>query len=221
MAYENYATVAWTNGTPITADRLQQMSINSDQIKEATDDNPKGIIKRKIGDSVTIAANTFNTDTTIIELKNEAGGANNSITLPANRFVKASFNFAGIVLGGAGGEDSIFEIKLIQGTESSAIYTWKVSPPINLFLNNASANAPSFGTLTLDDFETRSANPLNFGGGTYTHLFDSSTGLKEVDGTGIFKIAIERSAGPSTANLPSFIVSGPTHFWIEDVGGTA
>ena len=51
MAYENYATVAWTNGTPITADRLQQMSINSDQIKEATDDNPKGVIKRKIENS--------------------------------------------------------------------------------------------------------------------------------------------------------------------------
>jgi hypothetical protein len=198
------------------------MSINSDQIKEATDDNPKGVIKRKMGNSVTVAANTFNTDTTIIELKNEAGGANNSITLPANRFVKASFNFAGIVLGGAGGEDSIFEIKLIQGTENSAIYTWKVSPPINLFLNNASANAPSFGTLTLDDFETRSANPLNFGGGTYTHLFDTEgSGFKEVDGTGIFKIAIFRNAGASSANLPSFTVVGPMHFWIEDVGGTA
>ena len=217
MAYENYTTVAWTNGTPITADRLQQMSINTEQVKDATDDNPRGVIKRKIGDNVTVAATTFNTQTTIVELKNEAGAANNSITLPGNRFVKASFNFAGIGLGGSGGEDSTFVIRLIQGTENSAIYTWTVSPPVGVFLNNASANAPAFGTVAIGDFDTRSPQ---FGGGTYTHLFDSSTGLKEVDGTGIFKITIERDAGISTANLPAFTVFSP-HFWIEDAGGTA
>lgn len=215
MAYENYATVAWTNGTPITADRLQQMSINSDQIKEATDDNPKGVIKRKIENS-NATLSSIDINSTLIELKNEAGGANNSITLPANRFVKASFNFAGIAIANPGGEDSVFEIRLIQGTEESAIYTWYVSPPVNVYLDT-SGGSPTIP----DDFIARSANALYFGGGTYTHLFDSSTGLKEVDGTGIFKIAIFRNAGASSANLPSFTVVGPMHFWIEDVGGTA
>ena len=224
MAYENYATVAWTNGTPITADRLQQMSINSDQIKEATDDNPKGVIKRKLGSSVTVPGTTFDpVITTIIELKNEAGGANNSITLPANRFVKASFNFAGITLGGVGGEDTTFEIHLIQGTlDSGFIYKWYISPPVNVFLDNTSANAPSFGTLDIGDFTPRATYPLTFGGGTYTYLWDTGgSGFKEVDGTGIFKIGIVRNPGASSANLPSFTVVGETQFWIEDAGGTA
>lgn len=216
MAYENYATVAWTNGTPITGDRLQQMSINSDQIKDATDDNPKGVIKRKVDSTIAFAGTDNDANKTIIELKNETGGVNNSITLPANRFVKASFNFAGISISGVGGEDSVFELRLIQGTEESAIYTWYISPPVNVFLD-ASGGAPTIP----DDFAARSSNPMYFGGGTYSHIFDSSTGLRELDGTGIFKIAIYRNTGSSTANLPGFSVNGPTHFWIEDIGGTA
>ena len=215
MAYENYTTVAWTNGTPITGDRLQQMSINTEQVKDATDDNPRGVIKRKIQNS-DAAFSTSNVNETLIELKNEAGGANNSITLPGNRFVKASFNFPGIAIASPGGEDSVFEIRLIQGTEASAIYTWYASPPVNVYLDT-SGGAPTIP----DDFLARSNQPLYFGGGTYTHLFDSSTGLKESDGTGIFKIVIFRDSGASSANLPTFTVKGPMHFWIEDAGGTA
>jgi hypothetical protein len=45
MAYENYRYVSWASGTPITGERLSQMSNNIEQVKEATDDNPRGIIQ--------------------------------------------------------------------------------------------------------------------------------------------------------------------------------
>jgi hypothetical protein len=44
MAYENYYFVSWANGTPITGDRLNQMSINIEQVKDATSSSPKGIL---------------------------------------------------------------------------------------------------------------------------------------------------------------------------------
>ena len=56
MAYENYSQVSWTDGTPITGDRLQQMSTNTQQVKEATDDAPQGVKKIK---SVASASSTF------------------------------------------------------------------------------------------------------------------------------------------------------------------
>ena len=56
MAYENYSFVSWTTGTPITGDRLSQMSTNIEQVKDATDDKPQGILKFK---QISVNSNTF------------------------------------------------------------------------------------------------------------------------------------------------------------------
>ena len=86
MTYENYSFVFWTPATPITADRLSQMSTNTDQVKAATDDNPKGIIKLK---NVITTSNTWNTFGTfdLIALEDETGsnGPNNTISVGINR----------------------------------------------------------------------------------------------------------------------------------------
>ena len=63
MAYENYTFVSWTDGTPITGDRLAQMSTNIDQVKDATDDKPYGLLKFK-----TVTSTNEKYDSLLIEL---------------------------------------------------------------------------------------------------------------------------------------------------------
>ena len=39
--YTNYSIVSWSDTTPITSVRLNQMSVNIDQVKIVNDDKPK------------------------------------------------------------------------------------------------------------------------------------------------------------------------------------
>ena len=52
MAYETYSTVSWSDGTPISSDRLQQMSTNAEAIKDTTDGFGQGVLSYQ-----TISAN--------------------------------------------------------------------------------------------------------------------------------------------------------------------
>ena len=120
MAYENYSFVFWTPATPITADRLSQMSTNTDQVKAATDDNPKGLIKLKT-ETGTITANSYNADVLLIALEDEtaSNNPNNTISVAVNRYYKVSLSFPGITMLSPGGEDCTFLLSIKSGTANA------------------------------------------------------------------------------------------------------
>lgn len=217
MAYENYSFVFWTPATPITADRLSQMSTNTDQVKAATDDNPKGLIKLKtLGGTIT--ANSFGTDELLIALEDEAGsnGPNNTISVAVNRYYKVSLSFPGITISNPGGEDCTFLLSIKSGTAnaSSPIALWKITPPAYTFINNATA--PVIGNHTIKG----NGSPTKIGAGTYTKVLD--TGGTAISGQRIF-VTIQRQAGASNSFSNSFsIVSteANTQLYVEDIGGT-
>jgi hypothetical protein len=222
MAYENYTQVAWTPATPITADRLQQMSENTQQVKDATDDNPKGLVKiKEITTSITY--NTMNTYHEIINLKNEGGGnPDNSVALPASRYVKITLNFPGIRINQAGQEDSVFILRVSQGNPANTANTvclWKISQPIHTFLDASTTNPPT----TANNHQVRStSHPSYFGAGSYSIVTTTATGITGSDGSGVFNVEIYRDSGNSAANPSTFIIpcnESKMQLLAEDVGG--
>jgi hypothetical protein len=221
MTYENYSFVFWTPATPITADRLSQMSTNTDQVKAATDDNPKGIIKLK---NVTTTSNTFNTFSTsheLIALQDDTGsnGPNNTISVAVNRYYKVSLSFPGITILGAGGEDCTFLLSIKSGTANAPanISTWKFTPPTYTFIDNATLP----NNTNLIKIKTTNSFPTKIGAGTYTYVGD--TGGTAISGQRIFA-TITREIGSSNNNASSFnvvsSVDNPMQLYVEDVGGT-
>jgi hypothetical protein len=222
MAYENYTQVSWTPATPITADRLQQMSENTQQVKDATDDVPRGVIKLKeVTGSLTY--NSMNTYHEIVNLKNEgAGNPNNSVTLPASRYARITLNFPGIKISTPGQEDSVFMLKLTQGNISAApttLYTWRISQPIHTYLDGSAATP----TTTANHLIRGSSFPSYFGAGTYSHVIATGGGISGSAGTGIFNIEIQRDSGNSAANPSTFVIpcgeSSKMQMYLEDIGG--
>jgi hypothetical protein len=221
MAYENYVQVSWTNATPISADRLQQVTENIQQVKDATDDNPRGLVKiKEITGSLTY--NTMNTYHEIINLKNEgSGNPDNSITLPASRYARITLNFPGIKIANPGQEDSIFILRFTQGNISAApttLYTWKISQPVGLVLDASSNASP-----TIDEIQVRgSSHPTYFGAGTYSHVISTGSGISGLSSTGIFNVEVYRDSGNSAANPSTFIIpcsESKMQMYLEDIGG--
>lgn len=220
MAYENYVQVAWTLGTPISADRLQQMTENIQQVKDATDDNPKGVIKiKEVATAVT--SNSMNVFTEIINLKNEgSGNPDNSVTLPGSRYVKLTLTFPGIKVSAPGQEDSVYILRVSQGSNANTantLYQWKISQPIHTFLD-ASAGVP-----TTANTQIRSSSyPSYFGAGSYSFITTTGTGITGSNGSGVFNVEIYRDSGNSAANPSTFVIpcnESKMQFYIEDVGG--
>lgn len=220
MAYENYVQVAWTLGTPISGDRLQQMTENIQQVKDATDDNPRGVVKIKEV-STAVTSNSMNVFTEIINLKNEgSGNPDNSVTLPGSRYVKLTLTFPGIKVSAPGQEDSVYILRVSQGSNANTantLYQWKISQPIHTFLD-ASAGVP-----TTANTQIRSSSyPSYFGAGSYSFITTTGTGIAGSNGSGVFNVEIYRDSGNSAANPSTFVIpcnESKMQFYIEDVGG--
>lgn len=219
MAYENYSFVSWSGVTPITSERLQQMSTNISQVKDATDDNPKGLLKIKTITTGTFGPYTnFNTENEIIALENEGGGGvNNLVTVETNRYYRFTLSFPGITVNNAGAEDSTFLIKIAQGTTSasSEVVTWKVTPHTYTYINTASANA----NISNHALKTPSSYPSKIGAGVYSFVQDSlSSGITNQR----YYVSITRDDGASVNNAPSFSILGTERIqlYVEDIGGS-
>lgn len=218
MAYESYSFVSWTAGTPLSYDRLGQMSTNISQVKDATDDNPKGIIKLK-----TVSGTTFgplstasNTETEIIALE-DSGGVNNLITVAPNRYYRMNLTFPGIRINGPGGEDSTYQVSICEGTPGARanVNLWNITIPSFTYLNSAAGNA----TLANNALKSNSY-PTIVGAGTYTVVLEStSNGRTNVR----YYVGVKRIAGASSNNLPTFSVltnEAKLQLYAEDVGGS-
>lgn len=227
MAYENYSQVSWTDGTPITGDRLQQMSTNIQQVKEATDDSPQGLKKIKSIAANSSAFSSFATYNEIISLKDDTGtgGTDNRVSIGASRYYRVTLNFTGFVVGAKGAEDSIYTVAIYNGLFASIgaatqIFTADFTPPIFALINVASLG----GSATIANIALRNdAYDSKFGAATMsTVLFTTSSGLTNQS----FFAAVKREQGASSANAPTFLVPASSttkllQLYVEDIGGIA
>lgn len=218
MPYENYRFISWSEKTPLTSERLAQMSTNIEQVKDATDDKPQGLIKIK--QTSTDFPNTTGysdfVEYDMIQLKNETpGGNDNRITLGANRYYRLTLQFPGFVIKAKGAEDSTFNIKMYQGISNASptlITTWKMTPTTFDFYDVSQNTNATSTTVKQVGYPTR------FGAGTYSIVLDSSTGITNES----FYVSIKRDQGASSNNAPAYYVGAggsSMQFYVEDIGG--
>jgi len=225
MAYENYTQISWTDGSPITGERLQQMSTNIQQVKEATDDSPQGLKRIKSIDTASAQFTSFTTTNEIIALKDESstGGPDNRVSIGATRYYRVVLNFTGIQVITKGAEDSFYRVTIHEGTHGSAnttIYTADFTPPIYSFIDVSTLG----GSATIANIALRSNSfQSRFGAGVHSTIATS-------DGSGFtnrsFFAAISRFQGASATNAPLYFVpanpgNNLLQLYVEDVGGTA
>lgn len=214
MAYENFKTVTWADLTPITSTRLQQMTINIQQVREANDDKPKGIQRiANVSSNVQITAANALIAHEVIALKN-SGGTDNRVNLEAGRFYKISLVFPGIAPSGPGGEDSSYYLALKAGTFGAAnttLASYRLSSGPLLFTSVASAAANKDNT-DINQYG-------RFGAGTYTFVLGGNGATNQSLFFDVIKIA-----GPSGSNnITGYeVTASETTMQIvfEDAGGT-
>lgn len=224
MAYENYTQISWTDGTPITGDRLQQMSTNIQQVKESTDDNPQGVKKLTTVTSTVGPFSDYQSAHEIINLKDNSGtgGGDNRVTIGVNRYYRVTVNFPGFTVDTKGAEDSTYLLTLrsgVSGGANTVISTFSFTPPPFLYIDiSASVNA------TIANAALRNnAYDSKFGSGSYSVVLASNvSGFQNSS----FFAAVDRNSGASSANPPAYSVvvsSGtiPLQLYVEDVGGIA
>jgi len=217
MAYENYSFVSWTTGTPITGGRLSQMSTNIEQVKDATDDKPQGILKFK---QISVNSNTFSdySEHELVNLSDESGsgGADNRVSVDGNRYYKLCLNFPGFNIKGQGMEDSSYKIRMYSGAFGGAntlITTWTVTPHTFDYYNTASNASTTSTTLKSAGYDTV------IGSGTYNYVLSSN--VSGLTGESFF-VTVDRDAGSSTTNAPNYYIRANTssiQFYVEDSGG--
>lgn len=224
MAYENYRSVSWSSGTPITGDRLQQMSTNIQQVKEATDDKPQGVIKyNKVTSTFSPFTDINATENFIIALRDETGtgGSDLSINADGNRYMKLVLTFPGISIQARGAENTRYVLSIKQGTDPgntlATLSTYYFSPPVYTFID-VSSNANE----TSQTVRSNGASQGTYiGAGQYSVIVDTtSAGLSNES----YFVSVKREVNSNMTNAPSYrilsSVSAPVEFYAEDVGGT-
>lgn len=226
MAYENYSSVAWSSGTPLTGDRLQQMSTNIQQVKEATDDKPQGIIKyNSISSSISAFTDINATENLLIALRDDTGSGGNDyrISSGANRFIRLTLTFPGISIRARGAENTRYVLSIKQGTDTSNIVstlaTYYFSPPVYSFIDVSSDAAATDQTVRANG----AVSGTYIGAGQYSVIVDStSSGLS----TESYFVSVKREVNSTNTmtNAPAYTVmtgsGAPLEFYAEDVGGT-
>ena len=192
MAYETYSTVSWSDGTPISSDRLQQMSTNTEAIKDTTDGFGQGVLSYQTRQTVSAtpvaAASVF-----VIAL--DSGGTaghevsgNRLVTIGASRLLKITFNVAGVDFDGADTGDNDYHFKLVEGDA----YT---STQVALWYFDAPSSAKKVA------------------GGSYSVMVPSSTGFNAVE----YTVFMKRESGAPDYN--TFATSlAKTQLIAEDCG---
>lgn len=218
MAYENYSFVSWTDGTPLSSDRLAQMSLNIEQIRDANDSKPQGILEYIENTSGQLVANVT-TNVQILALTNPNGGTDQRVTVDQNRYYRVTCTFPGFTISGRGAEDCTLSLKIWDDVSSgygatSPKAVWNFTAPPYAFYNTA-ANANT-QVLTV-----KSSDTVYVGAGTYSIVLASGGGLTAES----FSVSVERLGGTSNlTNAPQVsVVSSQQNrlqLMVEDVGAT-
>jgi len=212
--YTNYAIVSWSDTTPITSVRLNQMSTNIEEVKIANEDKPKGIVKYKITSPSVSSNNGAENDAYKLLALELSGGDDTRVTLDPTRYYKFTISIPNIQQLSPGGEDGYYTLRIREGNVANTgtvLTEWKLSPPIVGFWNNQD------GTITISTDLAVNGN-IYFGAGTYTYL---TSGLTKTNQAYIAEL--QRTNGSTqSANLPEWGISGGSlQFYVEDVGGVA
>lgn len=231
--YTNYSIVSWTDTTPITSVRLNQMSVNIDQVKIVNDDKPKGILKLATrGNNVSNVSGEIFANTKIIALTQETIGNvayDNRVTVDSSRYYRLVLNLPGIEHSGPGGEDSAYYLRFRTGNTvgtGDIVAAFLLKPVPSLFINTAggvvssvSVNAAAGGTVSIVSNVSSQASTV-FGAGKYEAAFRPTSANNQS-----YFAEIQRVAGSSGSNNASgwtvLASSGLFQFYIEDAGGFA
>ena len=143
MAYENYSFVSWTDGTPISSDRMAQMSMNIEQVRDFNDSKPSGVLEFIELTTNNIVANVGGTSTSMLALTNPNGGSDQRVTIPDNRYYKLTIVFPGFTVYTKGAEDSLLTLQAWKAVSSgysatSPLMEWNFTPSPHVFYNTAS-----------------------------------------------------------------------------------
>ena len=223
MAYENYSFVSWTDGTPLSSDRLAQMSTNIEQVKTANDDKAYGVLALKNVTSAQPNTTGYNTFTTfeLISLKDESGtgGSDNRVTIGGSRYYKVVINFPGVLVRSAGGEDCRFILTINSGTFGGAnteLANYSFTIPTYSYINVASAAA----NIANEALKTTNTYPTRVGAGKYEILTTTdASGLTSQS----FFCTFTREVGVSSNNPTRFYIPAnetKMQIYVEDAGGT-
>lgn len=218
--YTNYSIVSWSDMTPITSVRLNQMSVNIDQVKIVNDDKPKGILKlRQVSNNVSNGTGAVFANTKIIALTQETEGNvsyDNRVTLESGRYYKMCLNLPGITQSGAGGEDSNYFIRFRTGNTAGSgdiIAAFQLNSGIGTFINVATVTPANTSQTTV-------RSDVTFGSGKYEAVLYNVSATNQS-----YFVEIERVAGGTGANNASNWTVlgsiGDLQFYIEDAGGIA
>jgi len=220
MAYENYSFVSWTDGTPISSDRMAQMSMNIEQVRDFNDSKPSGILEFIELTTNNVVSNVGNTSTSMLALTNPNGGSDQRVTIPDNRYYKVTIVFPGFTVYTKGAEDSLLTLQAWQAVSSgysatSPLMEWNFTQSPHIFYNTASnANVAASGQTFKQDYS-------RIGSGTYSIYLESGGGLNAAS----FSVSVKRTFGTSgSTNAPQISVN-PTaterlQLIIEDVGAS-
>lgn len=218
--YTNYSIVSWSDTTPITSVRLNQMSVNIDQVKIVNDDKPKGILKiSQVSNNISNTSGGIFSNTKIIALTQETIGNvsyDNRVTLDSGRYYKLCLNFPGINQADAGGEDSTYYLRFKTGNTAGSgdtLATFILNSGLGAYIDVSSVGTPGLAQLGV-------RNDIVFGAGKYEHvLFDTSVTNQS------YFVELERYNGGTGVNNASgwtvIASSGSLQFYIEDAGGKA
>ena len=220
MAYENYSFVSWTDATPLSSDRMAQMSMNIEQVRDYNDSKPAGILEFAELTTNNVVSNVGSNATSIIALTNPAGGSDQRVTINENRYYKVTVVFPGFTVYSKGAEDSVLTLQVWKDVQSgysatTPIQEWVFSPSAHIFHNTASnANIAASGQTFKADYGRLAA-------GSYSIFMESAGGLNAES----FSASVKRTFGTSgSTNAPQISVN-PTateklQLIVEDVGAS-
>lgn len=222
MAYENYNFISWSDGTPVSSNRLSQMSTNIEQVKEVVDDKAQGLLK--FNQIQTQFPNSTGyadfAEYEIIALKDESGsgGADRRVTIAENRYYRVGVNIPSIAVLGRGAEDSKYIINIYQGVSkddpnSIKIGSWEITPHPFAYIDvSAVANSNTMSVKT-------NTYPSKVASGLFSVIQTTTTAITNES----FVVSIARNVGSSANNAPRWRVEGnsssPIQFFVEDIGG--
>jgi hypothetical protein len=223
MAYENYTFVSWSDGTPLSSERLAQMSLNIEQVRDANDNKPNGLIQLIEATSGTLIANTVALNQSIIALTNPDGGTDRRVNADQARYVRIVCVFPGFEVGGKGAEDSMLSLKIYQQVQGGNYYEntaplmqWDFTiPPYSYY--NVSSNANILASqLSYKNYPSHNI----IGAGVYSVVINTGGGLSQQS----FSAAVSREFGSSDdTNAPTVSVTANSttrcQLYVEDIGG--
>jgi hypothetical protein len=177
MGYTTYSTVSWSDGTPISSDRLQQMSTNSESIKTTTQGYSQGILKFNEISSNTSPDITDDTATAVIALD-----GSNALQVGANRWIKFTFTTPGVKIDTGADEENQYHFRLVAGTAhgTGTIAEWNFGVP-----------------------DSNGMGAKQIAGGSYTVVIDSGSGISSQ----VYTLFVKRSGGTAAYKVLATNVS--------------